>query len=106
MTSKALRVVLPEQVADFVRRQAPSARRRLRLTLRDLSFERGDIEALDGALAGYYRLRVGSFRIVFAYATSKSGAYIQCVFIEHRSVVYLLLEEMLRRGLLKPDKAS
>ena len=106
MTSRSLRVVIPQQVADFVRGQAPAARHRLRLAIRDLAYERGDIEVLDGALEGYHRLRVGPFRIVFAYASSKSGACIQCIFIEHRSVVYLLLENMLHRGLLKPDKGS
>jgi mRNA interferase RelE/StbE len=77
------------QVVDFVRRLAPEPRRAVRLALKELAHEKGDIRALDGKLAGYYRLRVGRFRIIFNYAGD--GA-IEVVFIEERSLVYEIFE--------------
>jgi len=91
-----MKVELAEQVVEFVRRQPPEPRRRLRRALRDLGREKGDIRALESPLDGYCRLRVGGYRIVFAYGESGT---IQCVFAEQRSVVYELLLERLREEL-------
>lgn len=87
-----MKVELSEQVLEFVRRLPPDPRRRLRRALRDLATERGDLQALEGPLEGYCRLRVGAYRIVLSYA--KRGT-IQCVFAERRSIVYELLVELL-----------
>jgi mRNA interferase RelE/StbE len=90
------RVVRPTiQVVTFAKRLAPEQRRAVKLALQDLRTERGDIRALEGALTGYYRLRVGKFRIIFAYATD--GA-IEALFIEERSLVYEIFEaEFIKR---------
>jgi mRNA-degrading endonuclease RelE of RelBE toxin-antitoxin system len=45
----------------------------------------------------YLRLRVGGYRIVFAYT---GRGTIQCVFAEQRSVVYELLIEALKARVL------
>ncbi len=104
MTRARSRVRLSEQVFDFVRSQPPESRRRLRLALRALDGEQGDIKPLEGALAGYYRLRLGAYRIVFRYGpTPRGGRGIYCVFAERRSVVYLLLEDLLSRGLSRRE---
>jgi mRNA-degrading endonuclease RelE of RelBE toxin-antitoxin system len=87
-----MRVLLARQVVEFVRRLPPDPKRRLRLALRDLTREKGDIRALEPPLDGYCRLRVGGYRIVFSYA--KRGT-IECIFAEQRSVVYELLLERL-----------
>ena len=91
-----MKVEVSEQVADFVRRLPPEPRRRIKRALRDLAHEHGDLRALEGPLDGYCRLRVGAYRIVFAYA--KRGT-IQCVFAERRSIVYELLVELIESGL-------
>lgn len=76
----------------FVRALPPDPRKRLRQAIRDLSEERGDIVPLEGALEGFCRLRVGAYRVVFAYASDKT---IDCVLVERRSVVYeLLMDEL------------
>jgi mRNA interferase RelE/StbE len=77
------------QVVDYARRLAPEPRRAVKLALRELANEKGDIRALEGTLVGYYRLRVGRHRIIFNYA--EDGA-IEAVFIEERSVVYEIFE--------------
>jgi mRNA-degrading endonuclease RelE of RelBE toxin-antitoxin system len=93
-----MKVELAAQVVEFVRRQPPEPKRRLRRALRDLGRGKGDIAALEAPLDGYCRLRVGGYRVVFAYGARKT---IQCVFAEQRSVVYELLLERLREELRK-----
>ena len=84
------RVVRPAvQITTFARRLAPEPRRAIKQALQDLREERGDIRALDENLAGYYRVRVGRYRIIFAYA--HDGA-IEALFIGERSLVYELFE--------------
>lgn len=90
-----MKVRLSPQVVDFVRSLAPEPRRRLRQALRDLARGKGDIRHLEGPLQNYCRLRVGSYRIIFAYA---QGRTIDCVFAEQRSIVYeVFAEEMIER---------
>ena len=97
----ALTIQLSEQILNFVRGQTPETRHRLRLALRKLSEERGDIRALEGPLQGFHRFRVGSYRIAFAYIPGSHA--IRCIFAQQRSVVYLLMEDLLRRKLLAGD---
>jgi mRNA-degrading endonuclease RelE of RelBE toxin-antitoxin system len=93
-----MRVRLSEQVVGFVRRLPPEPKRRLRRALRDLASGRGDLKRLEGPLDGYCRLRVGGYRIVFAYAEDGS---MECVFAEQRSLVYEVMLEVLRDRLLE-----
>jgi len=88
-----MRLLLAEQVVDFVRRLPPEPKRRLRRALRELSRGSGDVKPLEAPLDGYCRLRVGGYRIVFSYGKRRT---IECVFAEQRSVVYELLLEQLR----------
>jgi mRNA-degrading endonuclease RelE of RelBE toxin-antitoxin system len=83
------RVQLREQVRRFVETLAPESRRKLRLALRGLEQERGDCLPLRERLAGYHRLRVGGYRIVFRYLP---GRVVECVFAEERSLIYHLFE--------------
>jgi mRNA-degrading endonuclease RelE of RelBE toxin-antitoxin system len=59
--------------------------------------ERGDIRSLDQSLTGYYRLRVGKYRIIFRYQDNMT---IEVVFIEERRLVYEVYEEQLARKLI------
>jgi len=83
------------QVAGFVRSLAPEPRRQLRLAIRSLARGREDVRALEGELAGYWRLRVGSYRVI----VWRSATVIECVFAERRSIVYEVFAEELRRKL-------
>ena len=98
-----MKVELADQVVTFIRSQAPDPRRKLRLALRDLASEHGDIRALEGPLQGYHRLRIGSYRIVLAYGR-KSGTTtcIRCLFAERRDTVYTVFTRMLERQILDP----
>jgi len=98
------RVELSEQVVRFVAQRAPEPRRVLRLALRGLAQERGDIRALEGPLMDYHRLRVGGYRIIFAYRVTGKRLRIQCLYAERRSAVYEVFEHLLRKHLLEGEK--
>jgi mRNA-degrading endonuclease RelE of RelBE toxin-antitoxin system len=97
-----MHVEVSDQVRDFVRGQAPEPRRRLRHAIRQLASERGDIRALEGPLKGFHRLRVGAYRVVFAYATDTGQPpSIRCLFAETRDIVYGMFSERLKARLLR-----
>jgi len=81
-------VNLAAQVVDFFGQLAPEPRKKLRLALRRLEQEKGDIKPLEGKLTGYQRLRSGSHRVVFARKVRNGRPEIDCVFAEHRALVY------------------
>ena len=91
-----IRVELDPQVADFVRALAPEPRRRLRKALHGLEQEKGDIKQLEADLAGYARLRAGSYRVLVRFFTKRGQRIALCVFAEKRAVVYELFAEILR----------
>ena len=88
-------VELDPQVAGFVRSLAPEPRKRLRDGLRGLEQERGDLKQLEADLAGYARLRIGSYRILVRFYAQSGRRVARCVFAEKRSVVYELFAEIL-----------
>jgi mRNA-degrading endonuclease RelE of RelBE toxin-antitoxin system len=90
-----VRVRLAPQVVEFVRTQAPEPRRQLRRAIRGLVREEGDLQALEEPLQDYWRLRVGPYRVILRYASSKT---IECVFAERRGIVYeTFADSMLER---------
>lgn len=96
-----MRVEVSDQVVAFVRSLSPEPRRRVRLALRRLADERGDVRDLEGPLRGFSRLRVGPYRIVFARAAEPGRSpCIRCLFAERRDTVYAVFSDMLKRHLL------
>jgi mRNA-degrading endonuclease RelE of RelBE toxin-antitoxin system len=87
-------VKVREQVWNFYGQLGPAARRSVKRALTDLSQEKGDIRALRERLEGYYRLRVGAYRIIFRYLP---GQIIECVYMNARSLVYEIFESELHR---------
>jgi mRNA interferase RelE/StbE len=86
------KVDVKQPVFDFIGRQAPEPRRALKRALKELERERGDIRALEQALTGYYRLRIGKYRLIFRYSDPET---IEAVFVEERSIVYEVFEAQL-----------
>ena len=88
--------MLKEDVLSFLRRLAPESRRAVKVALKDLRSEKGDIRSLEYALTGYHRLRVGKFRVIFRY---RDGKTIDVIFAAERSIVYEVFEEQLAHRL-------
>ncbi len=81
-----VKVVASAQIVERFRSLHPEHRAEVKKALRDLARGKGDVKELAGNLAGFYRLRVGRYRIVFRYQDKRIEAF----FLEHRSVVYEL----------------
>lgn len=85
-----MKVNVAHQVSEYIKRLAPDSRKRLRQAIRHLEQEKGDIKALEDDLHGYYRVKVRSYRIIYAYrGTKRPGPpEIDALFCEHRSNIY------------------
>ena len=79
------KITLSPQVTAFASTLHPERRRAIKAALRELSHGRGDHKALKDELAGFHRLRVGRYRIIYELCHDGS---IECVFLEDRSIVY------------------
>ena len=88
------RVKIRDRVWSFYGRLAPEQRRVVKRALLQLADERGDIRALRERLEGYYRLRIGVYRVVFRYLP---GRVIECVYMNDRALVYDVFESELHR---------
>jgi mRNA-degrading endonuclease RelE of RelBE toxin-antitoxin system len=74
-----------EQVVKWLTRLAPEPKRRVRAAVRGLERWSGDIKPLHGKLSGFYRLRIGGYRIVFRVTARQM---IQLEYADTRDVVY------------------
>lgn len=88
-------VRIQDEVVDYLRRLAPQSRHALRLAIKDLAHEKGDIRALTDDLEGFYRLRVGSHRVVFQYQMIAGQRLITCVFAGPRKWIYEVFQSRL-----------
>lgn len=88
-------VRIQEEVIDYLRRLAPLPRHALRLTIKNLAHETGDIKPLTDELEGYYRLRVGSHRVVFEYQIIEGNRVITCIFAGPRKWIYEVFQSRL-----------
>jgi len=92
------RVKVREQVWKFYGLLGPEDRRAVKRALLQLAGERGDIRALRDRLEGYYRLRIGIYRVVFRYLPDR---IIECVYMNDRALVYDVFESELHRIIAK-----
>ena len=90
------KLTVSDQVVAFVRKQPPERKKTLRAGLDALAQGKGDILPLEENLAGFWRLRIGRFRVVFDYEDS---ATIRCLYIEERRLVYEVFASMLKEHL-------
>jgi len=88
-------VRIQDEVLDYLRRLAPQPRHALCLAIKDLAQEKGDIKALTDELEGFYRLRVGSHRVVFEYQIIADQRVITCVFAGPRKWIYEVFQSRL-----------
>jgi mRNA interferase RelE/StbE len=81
-----VKVLVSNQIVTRLRTIHPDHRKEIRGALRELAKGRGDMKELAGRLAGFYRLRVGRYRIVYCYRDK----HVEAIFLEQRSIVYEL----------------
>lgn len=93
------KVVVFPQAESFIRSLAPEPRKRLIQAIKALPH--GVTKLLEGTLAGYSRLRVGGFRVVYMDTVKKGIRTFDCIFVERRPIVYELFEKILSEQALE-----
>ena len=93
------RIKPARQVIGFTAALPPKRRGEGKRALAGLAQWRGNILALQGRLTGFYRLRVGGCRYIFAI---RPGMVIEVILAAERAVVYQLFEALLHAGELEP----
>lgn len=88
-------VRVQEEVVDYLRRLAPEPRNALRVAIKALAQEKGDIKPLTDDLEGFQRLRVGSHRVIFEYEIINGQRVITCVFAGPRKWIYEVFQSRL-----------
>jgi mRNA-degrading endonuclease RelE of RelBE toxin-antitoxin system len=100
------KVHVGRQVEDFLKALAPQPRRALRQAMKNLADNQGDVKLLEGNLSGLLRLRVGKFRVIFAVRTIRGERVCLCFYVNYRSIVYAILEQLLASGLIEELKQN
>jgi len=90
-----IQVRVQEEVLDYLRRLPPQPRHALRIAIKSLSGESGDIKPLTDDLEGFFRLRVGSHRVIFEYEIIDERRVITCVFAGPRKWIYEVFQSRL-----------
>jgi mRNA-degrading endonuclease RelE of RelBE toxin-antitoxin system len=90
-----MKVTLEPQPREFIRRQPPATRQRLREILHQI--EQGEIfpEPLRDELDGFYKVKVNDHRLIVQYAAGDDVPFFRVVFIERRSLVYEMFRQIL-----------
>jgi len=65
------------------------------LAIKSLINETGDIKPLTDDLEGFFRLRVGSHRVIFEYQLIEDSRIITCVFAGPRKWIYEVFQSRL-----------
>jgi mRNA interferase RelE/StbE len=93
-------------VEDFLKTLVPEPRRALRLAMKGLADDKGDVKLLEGQLSGYWRLRTGKIRVIYEVKAIGGTRVIFCFFANYRSIVYVVLEQLLASGLIEELKQN
>lgn len=90
-----IRVTLDDQPLNFIRSQAPDARRALRGALHAVENEGLSPVPLEDDLEGFFKVRVGAFRMILQAVADKTGPGFRVVFAERRRMVYVLFSQII-----------
>ena len=94
------RVVVRQQVHDFIGALAPEPRRKLWAAIKRLSDEDKELLQLEGILHPYWRLRCGRIRIIFEEQFVRGERLRVCFFADYRPTVYKIVEQLIASGLM------
>ena len=93
-----IRVRIQEEVLEYLRSLPPQPRHALKLAIKGLSNERGNMKSLIDDLEGFHRLRVASHRVIFSYSVIDGERVITCVYAGPRKWIYEVFYSKLREA--------
>lgn len=88
-----MKITVEQQPRDFIRRQPPAARKRLRDRLHQVEAGKVFPEPLEDELDGFYKLKIEGYRMILQHASGLHGPFFRVVFAEKRSAVYELFKQ-------------
>jgi mRNA-degrading endonuclease RelE of RelBE toxin-antitoxin system len=90
-----VKLTLEQQPLDFIMRQPPQNRKRLRDALH--AVERGVAfpEPLEDELEGFYKVKVERYRLILQSVASEEGPRFRVIFAERRKAVYEMFSQLL-----------
>jgi len=88
-------VRIQEEVLDYLRKLPPQPRHRLKVAIKALAKESGDIKSLTEEMEGFFRLRVGSHWVISEYEMIGGERMITCVFAGPRRWIYEVFQSRL-----------
>ena len=88
------KVTLDAQPLDFIRRQPPESKRALREALRDVESGHAFPIPLEDDLEGFYKVRVGDYRLILQSVPGDSGPGFRVLFAERRRFAYVLFNQI------------
>jgi mRNA-degrading endonuclease RelE of RelBE toxin-antitoxin system len=90
-----VKLTLEQQPLEFIKRQPPQNRKRLRDALH--AVERGAAfpEPWEDELEGFYKMKVERYRLILQSVTSEEGPRFRVVFAERRKTVYEMFSQIL-----------
>ena len=94
------KVVIRQQVRDFIGALAPAPRRKVWAAIKGLPNSQRDLIQLEGNLAPFFRLRVGGIRVVFEERSVADERVLVCFFADYRATVYNTLSQLIANNLL------
>jgi mRNA-degrading endonuclease RelE of RelBE toxin-antitoxin system len=94
------KVIVRQQVRDFIGALAPEPRRKLSAAIKKLADEDKEVLQLEGKLHPYWRLRCGRIRIIFEEQFVRGERLRVCFFADYRATVYKVVEQIIASGLI------
>jgi mRNA-degrading endonuclease RelE of RelBE toxin-antitoxin system len=94
------KVVVRQQVRDFIGALAPEPRRKLSAAIKRLADENKEVLQLEGKLHPYWRLRCGRIRIIFEEQFIRGERLRVCFFADYRATVYKVVEQIIADGFI------
>jgi len=88
-------VLVEQTAADFIRRQAPETRKRIRTALHGIENGNSFPEPLEDELDGFYKLKVDSYRLILQSEAGPRGPRFKVVFAEQRKFVYEIFSQLI-----------
>ena len=89
------KVTLDDQPLEFIRRQPPDVKRTLREALHDVESGQSFPIPLEDELEGFYKIRVGDYRLILQAVAGDSGRGFRVVFAERRKFAYVLFSQII-----------
>ena len=92
------KVTLDDQPLDLIRRQPPDIKRALREALRAVESGLSFPIPLEDELEGFYKVRVGDYRLILQPVPGDSGPGFRVLFAERRKFAYVLFSQIIGLG--------